>query len=227
MAMNYAVKIAEGVTAKLEFDFACNRGHSFGEYHVHGVVNEILSSNIDPSKHRVLAGYAHPLLQISHSAGRRKEVDFLLQKRSPETNEIYVEVKWAGSSHCSPGQILIDLCRLQIIKNNEANAKCLFMISGPRTEVQNLLKKGFFKQGTQCLLHNPLEEPMNGATFVRKKQFPLVDHPEYQGLLNKIFESKAGSALPELPQKIITSVTKHAISAPREGRFNTLVWSLN
>ena len=38
MAKNYALKIAEGVTAKLNFDFSCNRGHSFGEYYIHGVV---------------------------------------------------------------------------------------------------------------------------------------------------------------------------------------------
>ena len=42
---NIGKKIADGLYGKMEFEFACNRGHAFGEYFMHGVINEILAAN--------------------------------------------------------------------------------------------------------------------------------------------------------------------------------------
>jgi len=225
MAKNYALKIAEGVTAKLNFDFSCNRGHSFGEYYIHGVVNEIISSNIDPSHHRVHVGYAHPLLQVPGNIGRPREVDFLLQKRESEINELYAEVKWVGSSHCTPNRILYDLCRLQIIKNNEEDAMCLFVVAGERREFTKLFKKSFLQSGTRGLLHWPGSTSMNAGAKQRVKTFPLKNHPEYQEKIEE-FKSGIGADLPRDPSQIATYLTYQAISAPDCSRFNTLVWQM-
>lgn len=96
-------KLAEGITARLEFDFVCERGHSFGEYYLHGVMNEIISANIDPAASVPHASYAHPALARAGkpSPGRKREVDFFVQPRVSGGPTACVEAKWAGSSHCT------------------------------------------------------------------------------------------------------------------------------
>lgn len=97
------MRIAEGTRGKLDFDYACGRGHPFGEYYIHGVVNEILCSGLDPTRHRVHSGYPHPAFQAHGATGRRRQVDFAVETLGPALRFFYAEVNLAGSSHCNAG----------------------------------------------------------------------------------------------------------------------------
>lgn len=225
--LNFPRRIGEGTRAKLDFDFACGRGHSFGEYHVHGVVNEILCSNLDPTQCRVNPSFAHPNLQTPGAKGRRREVDFAVSRLSSSVYEFYAEVKWAGSSHCSQENVLRDLCRLQIIKNAEPTAECIFILAGLFTDIEELFKEGIFKEGTECLLHrtNGRTEITRRGSRRRIKNFSLKENADHAPALVKICDS-ISSKLPSVPDRIFTYLTYSERSAPSKSRFQVFVWSV-
>ena len=226
-SLKLSKRIAEGARGKLDFDYACGRGHSFGEYHVHGVVNEILCSGLDPIRHRVHSGFAHPTLQTPGSLGRKREVDFAVEMLGKDTHAFYAEVKWAGSSHCSQENILSDLCRLQIIKNSESGAECIFVLAGQVAVIDELFNTGILAQGTNCLLHR------NGAAAVlgprgrkrRTKNFSLNGNVDHAVQLTKMTNS-ISSKLPPLPERVFTHLIYSARSASSVDRFQTLVWAV-
>jgi len=220
------IRIADGVRAKLDFDFACGRGHSFGEYHVHGVVNEILCSSLDPIQHRVQSGFPHEALQTPGTTGRRREVDFAVDVLTSGTRAFYAEVKWAGSSHCTQENMLNDLCRLQIIKDLEPNAECVFVLAGRFDEIDNLFSSGILVQGTACLLHRNATGPLReGGRKRRTKNFSLahnVDHAPQLGTMGHSLSKR----LPSIPAAVCTYMVYGARSATSGNRFQTLVWSV-
>ncbi|MFQ3896637.1 hypothetical protein [Sphingobium sp. R-7] len=221
---NFPLRLAEGITAKLDFDYACNRGHSFGEYHVHGVVNEILCANIDPATRNVRTGFAHPAIQTEGNGGRKREIDFLLEGREPVDNEICIEVKWAGSSHCKPENVLLDLCRLQIIKAARPETECVFILSGPEMAHTDLFNARIFLAGTNCLLHRR-SEALTQGTGPRVKSFLLASNPDHSDEIEVIMP-KLVKRLPTIPRSVHTTLIHSTRSAPQCGRFQTLVWTI-
>jgi hypothetical protein len=222
------VRIVEGTRGRLDFDYSCGRGHSFGEYHVHGVVNEILCSAIDPMRHRVRPGFPHAALQTARAAGRRREVDFAVEMLGQGIHAFYAEVKWAGSSHCSQENVLRDLCRLQLIRNLEPTAECVFVLAGALGDVDALFRSGILASGTSGPLHrrgagNRLAE---GGPRRRTKNFSLVDNADHAEALAKLSVKLSGS-LPLVPERLCTHLVHAARSGAGEGRFQTLVWSVD
>lgn len=134
-------KLAAGIYGRLEFDYACNRAHAFSEYHLHGVINEILASNIDPAQTQIRAGFAAPALQTT-GPGRKREVDFALIARAPNTATHFIEAKWAGSSHCTEKNVLLDVSRLALLSAANPASLCLFVLAGGKTNVEKLLSSG-------------------------------------------------------------------------------------
>ena len=76
-------KLSSGIYDRLEFDFACNRGHGFGEAYLHGLLVELLMSNVNPrEEHILLPSFAVPALQREAvGPGRKREVDFETPRR--------------------------------------------------------------------------------------------------------------------------------------------------
>ena len=224
---SYPIRISVGIRAKLDFDFSCGRGHSFGEYHVHGIVNEILCSNIDSRQHRVWSGFAHPNLRSQTAKGRRREVDFGITALGNLFSEFYAEVKWAGSPHCSQKTVLRDLCRLQIIKNDEPAAECVFILAGYMSDINRLFSKGILLRGTRGLLQHATSSAglsKRGSTR-RTKNFSLtnnVDHRQKLQTLCNILKDD----LPSIPRSIRTILTHSEQSAPKGAWFQALVWSV-
>lgn len=219
--------IAAGTRAKLDFDFACQRGHSFGEYHVHGVVNEILCSNLDPTRHRVHSGFAHPELQEASAGGRPREVDFAVEILGNAMPALCVEVKWAGSSHCTQETVLRDLCRLQLIKNAKPRTDCIFVLAGHVVDVDRLFSSNILLQGTTCLLHRTGDgvSIKNHGRHRRVKHFSLENNSDHAMSLMTMIP-KISAKLPKLPQSIFTFLINSARSAPKNARFHVLVWAV-
>lgn len=119
-----ARRLSDGLYGRIEFDFSCNRGHGFGEAHLHGVIMEILASNVDPRLRTIQPSFPVEAIQRPQGAGegkggRKREVDFAVLTRAQVPNapvmEHCIEAKWAGSSHANPDNVLIDLTRLALI----------------------------------------------------------------------------------------------------------------
>jgi hypothetical protein len=134
-------RIASGVTAKLEFDYTCERGNSFSEYYLHGVINEIIAALTSPTAYRIHTGYAHLALRQNEeiSRGRPRELDFFVEPYQKEEGAACLEVKWAASSHCRWDNVLLDLFRLALVKRNQPTTECLFVMSGPTDDVLRTL----------------------------------------------------------------------------------------
>ena len=220
-------RIADGTKGKLDFDFACGRGHSFGEYHIHGVINEILCSGIDPRQYRVCSGFAHPTLQTPGATGRKREIDFAVETLATQVHVFYAEVKWAGSSHCKRKNILHDLCRLQIIKNSEHDAQCVFVLAGLLTDIEQLFKSGILTSGTSGPLHRQSvgTRLTEGGPKKRTKNFSLLNNANHARALAKIFPELA-KTLPSVPERLCTQLVCSKLSTVSAGRFQTLVWSV-
>lgn len=194
---------------------------------MHGVVNEILCSNLDPTRHRVRSGFAHPELQTASAGGRRREVDFAVEVLGNTMPSLCVEVKWAGSSHCTQENILRDLCRLQLIKNANAATDCIFVLAGRLNEIDDLFSSDVLLQGTNCLLHRKgkgVSIDRRGST-PRVKHFSLENNSDHTTSLITMIP-KISAKLPKLPKSIFTHLIDSARSAPESARFNVLVWAV-
>lgn len=134
-------KLAAGIYGRLEFDYACNRAHGFSESHMHGVMNEILASNVDPTITQIKAGFPPAALQTP-GLGRKREVDFALISRATSTPTHYMEAKWAGSSHCDEKNVLLDVSRLALLNQADPESLCLFVLAGGKSNVERLLNTG-------------------------------------------------------------------------------------
>lgn len=209
-------KLTDGLTARLEFDYACNRGHSFGEYYLHGTVNEIISANIDPAKMRVHAGFAHPAIaRETPGRGRHPELDFYIKNRDGTPSNVCAEVKWADSSHSKVTNVLRDLLRLALVSQSEPSAECLFIFAGGNTHVESLLSTppvAAASEDQRRLLERP-----RATRAPRKRAFQLVVGGKYVESI-----SKEAEKFSSLPKTIYTTlVTPAAIGTKR---WQALVW---
>lgn len=139
---DFTRRLSEGIAAKLEFDYVCERGNSFSEYYLHGAINEIIGALVAPADHRIHAGFAHPVLKRTpgSGSGRQKEVDFQVQPYVLGGGALTVEAKWADSSHASWDRILLDLCRLTLIAQTDEDAECLFVLAGSSMKVEEVFQ---------------------------------------------------------------------------------------
>jgi hypothetical protein len=78
---------------------------------------EILASNVDPRAEDIVPSFAVPAIQrTSGGPGRKREVDFVVVSRAEHHRILLcIEAKWAGSSHASEENILIDVARMALV----------------------------------------------------------------------------------------------------------------
>lgn len=143
-----ARRLSDGLYGKLEYDFACQRGHGFGEAYLHGALIDLLASNLDSIDYSIECGYAIPELQHKKShgsaSGRKREVDFAVIQRDNPKMKLCLEVKWAGSSHATAFNVLRDLVRLTLVVDANPQTAALFVLAGPKRDVPKLLGHQLF-----------------------------------------------------------------------------------
>ena len=210
---NIGKKIADGLYGKMEFEFACNRGHAFGEYFMHGVINEILASSIDPHMVNLCPGFPEPALQTPAKGGRKRELDFALVDVATKQPITFVEAKWAGSSHCNEETILKDVSRLAVVHKAYPSSTSLFVLAGGKDAVEKVLGSGILgpqdKPETRLLTY-PYHS--YGRSFSIQR-FATASQTE-----------KLRNDLPCVPQKINTFLYKPSHAAPPNWRV--LVWRI-
>lgn len=213
-------RLSDGISAKMEFDYACNRAQYFGEHYLHGVVNEILASNIDPVVYVAIPDHPHPAIQVDteQRRGRNREVDFYIESREEQLGQLCIEVKWAGSSHCTPKSILLDICRLAAIKSSSPEAECLMVLSGGKSAVLKMLTKAGLapsKGGRGRILKKP-RLGRKASTFC----YTFDESDDRDRKLLQYFDSR----LPSLPKRLATTLVDPKIG--KDDRWLTLVWKV-
>ena len=144
-------RIIAGVQGKLDFDFACQKGHGFTEKYLHSIVHEIAVANSDHHREVVKNDVALDVIQTVKPGPRRgapRTVDVAIVPRDEQTEalenakrpevSVAIEVKWAKSSHCRPETIFEDLYRLQLVKQAHPEANCIFVLAGPVRDIEKL-----------------------------------------------------------------------------------------
>lgn len=182
---NLGKKLVDGTYGRLEFDYANLRGKNFGEYHLHSILNEILTSNISHSESRVDSNFAPPEIQSPQStSGDKKKLDFVVTehrpgswRNAPTVREdrvlCAVEAKWAASAYCNAATILNDICRLTLVANGNPDAVCYFILAGPKRNFVELFKSP---------LLSPLERGASGPLPLTKEAFWDLRAEEYAAI---------------------------------------------
>lgn len=219
-------KLADGIPSRLEYDFSCNRGHSFGEYYLHGTINEIVSANIDPGEQVPHSGFPHPAIvseftnNTETKQGRKPEVDFYIEHRLKDGPSTCIEAKWAGSSHCTPNRILYDLCRLTWIKQYSPDTTCLLVVAGGNTKLKKLFNRKPLapaSEGARRILERP---HVNKTPKIRS--YPLL---EADGTPVDAISKYAENTALTIPRRIRSTLVTPSIHEPP--RWQALIWRIS
>ena len=222
MRKDMGKRLRDGITARLEYDFACERGHSFGEYHLHGVINEIISAIIDPGLFKLHGGHPHPAINslgasdMPKRAGRPREVDFYVEHRDTDEARTCIEAKWAGSSHCTWERVLLDLYRLTFVKEHSPEAEFLFVLAGFTQNVDALLENmPRVWQGDASLRKRALQIPNNKGSAVARCYRPMPwANPDL-----------VRTSLPRVPLAIRSKLAHH--TDIKASKWKTVVWRID
>jgi hypothetical protein len=155
-------RLTEGLAAALLYDYCCFRGYLFSEAYLTNAVGAILQSLHGGISAQVVGGYQHPrLASIQEGRGRRKEIDFVVAEyddssdtkrarsksspvhKSQDASRIAtaVEAKWVGSSHCTLDNVVWDLIRLAMVKEDNPNATVILLLAGEKKELEKFARK--------------------------------------------------------------------------------------
>lgn len=218
-----ARKLGAGIYGRLEFDFACNRGHAFSEMHMHGTMVEVLAANISARETSIEPSCAVACLQSSGAAGRKREVDFALVDRSTGSLQLCIESKWSNSSHATQETILRDLARLALIHQESPKTACLFVLAGPGWSVESLMNKSLFQPSTDKKPQQLLKYPYGSGG---DNTCSLINTGTSNALLSSNQQVALRRHLPSLPAKIRTRLYKPSHAEPPKWQVHVWrVWS--
>lgn len=210
-------RIAEAVSARLCYDYLCFKGPLFDEAYLSHSVSDIICTFYDPNTIVIRKGHKHPtLLPHAKSKGRKPEVDYVgLDLKSGEV-VLAVEAKWAGSSYCTAENILWDIARLKLLKDQYPKASCGLLIAGHKATVEKVFSHAFFRDRTQHPLHR---------SFNKRKNFSLVANINHQPFIDKqVAEWKASYPGLATPASLRTQLEEASISAHSSARFVARCW---
>lgn len=230
-AKNLGKKIVDGTYGRLEFDFATHRGKSFNEHHLHGVLNEVLTSNVDLQGASVEPNYAAPALQRSETkSGDKKKLDFAVIEQLDEdwrelavvrSNNILcaIEAKWAKSAYCTDTSILNDLCRLSLVATANPGSICYFVLAGPKRDLIRLFRSPLLSPPERGA-SGPLPLTKEAYDDLRAEELASVANSSKLKLANHSTEGKAfqlrstGDKVAAIPIKLQVELSEKLPSLP-------------
>ncbi|MEE4375815.1 hypothetical protein V2J67_25995 [Pseudomonas alliivorans] len=215
-------RLSEAVGAWMHLEYCCYRAGLFSESALKASIGHILSTTpIKTPGAKVHAEFKNPALNTQRRSGAPNKVDFaLVLKDSKADGEVYIETKWAGSSHCKGSEILKDFIRLGNIKKAEPSSKCIFLIAGKSTLLNPILKKFPFRT---------LSQKPNGFQLTRGEVKTTFNN------LDSIYFSKASPVFSQLidagiiiPEYLTTCC--HGIYPTennlQDARFQAVAWEI-
>lgn len=178
-------------------------------------IGDVLGAFFDQQIFEIRKSYVHPSLN-SVGSGRKPEIDYAVIHRTSNTIQMAIEAKWAGSSHCTPTNILWDLVRLKILR--DSNPACIgsFLIAGHNSKMNKIFENSFFAPGTQ----HPLQ---HGNP--RKKIFSLIANKDHQPFITTQANAwKRKYPDLQIPSSLITVLEDPTKSANEINRFSAKTW---
>lgn len=212
-------RLSEAVGAWMHLEFCSFRAGLFSENALKAAIGNILSTiPVNTPGAKAHADYKHPALNKNIRTGAPNKVDFALAlKANTAPGEVYIEVKWAGSSHCKGENILKDFIRLANIKKDEPSAKCIFLIAGERKNLNSILKKFPFRPTSP--------DNSNGFQLTRgeiKTRFNNLDSA-YFSKASPVFSKLIDSDF-FIPEYLTTSC--HGLYPTDDARFQAVAWEI-
>ncbi|MEN3032204.1 hypothetical protein [Chromobacterium amazonense] len=212
--MYLSKKISDGVSGFLKYHFACERGRVMNESFLLLAMADIINSSIDKGN-MVKAGYAHHALNsVSNLGGRKRELDYAVFDFQGNLS-IVAEAKWAGSSHCTFDNLIVDLFRLGLVKNNNQDVKCYFVLAGHSSKIKKLVFDSNYKPGSAAspiyfLNLNPVCVSTSGIAYSHAK-------------------SKINPNQSNVPNQICTELIRNGAKLPINSweRFECFVWEIS
>ncbi|SFP51190.1 hypothetical protein SAMN05216229_10359 [Geopseudomonas sagittaria] len=208
-------RVAEAVSARLHYDYLCFKGRMMDEAYLVQSVADILGAFFDQQTFEIRKNYVHPYLD-GGGKGRKPEIDYAVIHRQSNTIQMAIEAKWAGSSHCTPENILWDLMRLKILRDSNPSCIGAFLIAGHKNKMDKCFGAPFFAPGTQ----HPLQ---HGNP--RKKIFSLIanrDHQPFITAQTNIWIHKYPSLV--IAPSLTTVLEDPTKSANEINRFTAKTW---
>ena len=215
-----ARSLSSGIYGKLEFDFACNRGHAFSEVYLYGIIMEILASNFGAVDHNVQPSYALPELQRpSGGPGRKREVDFAVVSRVTGALDVCLEAKWSASSHATAKNVFYDLLRLALVSEANPDTTCLFLLAGGKTSMGKLMMDPLFRpHGSQKKPKQLLLAHYEG----KLNTYPIKTGVGEQSVLPQSLRAEAQSTYKLLPCRVSSYEYKPPHADPPD--WSVRVW---
>lgn len=198
---------------------------------MHGALLEILASNLDPTAYSVRPGLGLEAIQRRNSSGvrlgRPRELDFGVVRRGDHTTEasedlvLAIEAKWAGSSHATPTNILLDLTRLTLAVNAHPAAFGLFVLAGGKGDLRKLMARGVLgphggRRKTR-LLRYPYDRKSPTA-------YNLASRTGRATWLDLPHRRKLAEEFGEVPTRILSNIYKQSHEDPPD--WEVQVWRI-
>ncbi|MGC2970420.1 hypothetical protein [Paraburkholderia aspalathi] len=221
--------MTEGVGAALLYDYCCFRGYLFSEAYLSNCVGAILQSLHGGISAQVIGGYHHPrLASIQEGRGRRKEIDFVVAEyddgsdtkrarsklspmhKSQDASRIAtaVEAKWAGSSHCTLNNVVWDLVRLAMVKEDNPNATAILLLAGEKKELEKFAGKA--KEVLKFEAGHFAMELLPESQKSRKRLAAVFNEQKLQKL--------------SFPRRLQLACVKSTIEGQRADMFGVVAW---
>lgn len=210
-------RIAEAVSARLNYDYLCFKGPLFDESYLSHAVSDIVCTFYDPSAIAIRKSQRHAGLQAhAKPTGRKPEIDYVAVNLKTNLPVLAIEAKWCGSSHCTAQNILWDLARLKLVKNSAPECVCGLLVAGSRRSTKEVFNHPLFREGTQHPLHMSLN---------RRKRFTLTNNLDHQEFIDR---QRSGwtTSYPGLvlPTAFSTQLEASSTSANPASRFVARCW---
>lgn len=230
-----ASRLSMGVYGRITYEFACQRGRAFKEAHLHSTLSEILSSQFDPRSHMTFTDdYVEAIQRRGHKneRGSKRKVDIVTRKwdkrllnneRVDSQISVCVEAKWSGSTHASGESILMDLARLSVVKRNNSEIQCFFVLAGPKDPMDQLI-------GSDTLKVNDPARGGGGALALPSSPSPisptyfLRDSGDNRRSPGPALMKKIEKKLPQYPDQIQTKL--HTPRTEHDSRWRVYVWEV-
>lgn len=210
-------RITEAVSARLNYDFLCFKGALFDEANLSQSVADIACSLYAPDRFRIRKNFSHgKLVGPKAKRGRKPNLDYVVENVQDGEVELALEVKWAGSSHCNVENLLQDLIRLKIIKNDYQSAHCGLLVAGHKDNIDKFFDSKFFKYQKKQPFHRVSKKPFK---FCFSKSRGL--HPEVEKAICTWEERRPEIKVPDCMK---TTLIDSRYSFCEYSRFRSYCW---
>ncbi|WP_157476692.1 hypothetical protein [Lysobacter sp. Root690] len=190
--------VVNGITAYLNFEFACDRGYAFSERGMASALAQLIhaAEKVDSIEFEA----KHPVL-VSNKRGRPRSCDIRWAK---DGGNRWIEYKWFGYSSPTLHMILRDIYRMGVISRATGDPT-FFLMCGMKRSVAGFLARSENQRVVRKKAYSLVRDSNSLFPVLRPEHLP-------KKILLKL-ESEFGVPLPFISMEGITSTVKDESNA--------------